>query len=715
MTRRVMIHIVVAATVACVGGSVRAQEADPPKNAGIFYTTIFANEGPDKRLAGFGMDADFLFFKDVNGDGKDDAVILEDGAWQGAFSEGGFFAEPVVLLPGESMDTDGKQALMGDVNGDGKADAVWFDPETGNWDVSLSDGSRFGAPALWSTGNGVGSTKQFLADVNGDGNNDAIIYFHTGLVGAWYVGISDGTGAFGGFSPWITEFGHTTDEQLLADVNGDGKADAVVFEKQPGNWSVALSSGAGFERAGVWKSGFGQDAEDGFAYDVDQDGKADLAYYVNGNWWVTYAGQGGFTEENHLWITGHRPATMVSRGDKPAPKAKMIGKLGDDEVVATVVSADEWLCLGNADKSQTRKAAEYNTWDTWGNAYTPTLGRYDAGDPTVLDEQIRWIHDAGFTYIMLDITNGNNPWVDNRAKQLIERLQHWNANRTGNQHKLFFCIAMGSSRGLDDAAAVVRCEDESRRAWEEFYEPYQDAYYQQGGKPFMVHFVEFLPNRDNLLNHTESMPFFQKFTVRWMFNRVEDEAAYQNTYGWPLLSKQANPVGDEVMAVCPGFWNGVGNLVDVARERGDFYRSLWMRVLKYHPASVWVNSFNESWEHTSVEPAHLDPAVAAGHPEILEVWTDYYGQRMDDFYWVMTKQYNRLFMYGELFDDSYLQEEGSRTIYQVRKDTLVDQGESLPHMAPVLLVPKGFLAGLKAAVINEQLIVVGNIEPASGK
>lgn len=690
--------------------AVVAQEINSTKNSGVFYSTLFANEGLDKRLSGFGLEADFLFFNDVNGDGKDDAIILENGVWLGAFSDGNLLSQSTTLLVYDAFEVGSKQALMGDVNGDGKADAVLFDPDEGNWYVSLSEGSGFVQPTIWSIGNGVGSAKQFLADVNGDGNNDAVIYFHTGLVGTWYVGVSDGNGAFGGFSPWISEFGHSADGHLLADVNGDGKADAIVFEKSSGNWSIALSNGTAFVNRGVWKSGFAMDAEEGFAYDVDQDGKADIAYYVNGNWWVAYANQSGFEDTNHLWIAGHRPATMVSRGNKPAPKARMIGKFNEDEVVATVVSADEWLCMGNADRTKTRSAAEYNTWDAWGNVYTPTLGKYDAGDPAVLDEQIGLIHDAGFTYIMLDITNGNHPWVDNRAKALIERLENWNANLSPNQHKMYFCVAMGSSRGLDDAAAIVRCEDESRRTWVEFYEPYKDAYYHQDGKPFMVHFVEFPPNRANILNNVQTMPFFQKFTVRWMFNRVADETTYSNTYGWPLLERNANPVGDEVMAVSPGFWNGVGNLVDVSRENGDFYRSLWVRVLNYNPASVWVNSFNENWEHTSVEPARLDETAAAEHPNILKIWTDYHGQPMDNFYWIMTKQYNRLFMYQELFDGSYLQEEESNTIYVVRRDTLVAYGSGLPSMAPVLLVPKGFLANFEGCVINEELIVVGKID-----
>src|SRR5690606_25624089 len=310
---------------------------------------------------------------------KDDAVIVENGAWFGAFSDGERFTEPVSLLADAALDSEGKTALMGDLNGDGKTDAVLFDPQDGNWYVSLSEGDGFSPPVIWAVGNGVGSTKQFLADVNGDGKDDAIIYFHTGLVRAWYVGLADGNGAFGGFSPWINAFGQTADGHLLADVNGDGRADAVVVEKSTGNWSVALSSGAGFVTQGVWKSGFGNDATDWFAYDIDGDGQADLAYYINGNWWVSYATGSGFTDANHHWIAGHRPATMVSRGNKPAPKARMIGMISPGEVVATAVSADESLCLGNPDKSKTRSAPEYNTWDAWGNVYTPALGRYDAG------------------------------------------------------------------------------------------------------------------------------------------------------------------------------------------------------------------------------------------------------------------------------------------------------------------------------------------------
>lgn len=678
------------------------------KNSGIFYTTILAKTAPYKRIGGFGKQADYFFLKDVNGDGKDDAVTYSvTGKWEVALSNGTLFTDPKLYLSYTASTIAKLKPVMGDVNGDGKDDAIFFDPEQGIWSVALSDGQKFGTPANWSIGNGAGSTRQFLADVNGDGADDAIIYFHTGLVGYWYVGLSNKTNGFGGFSPWISGFGETADEHFLADVDGDGKADAVFYEKSSGKWNVAISTGTGFANKGTWKTGFGVAAQNGFVYDVDRDGKADVIYCKDYEWWVCYSNGTAFDPgSNHRWVTGNRPATIISRGNKPAPKALLMGSVSGSTAVSCAISLDDWFCLDNPDKGKTVEAPLVDTWDAWGNVYTPVQGTYDAGDPAILDAQIKMIHDAGFTYVMLDITNGNNPWVDTRAIKMIERIVNWNGNLGAGKHKMFFCISMGTSRSLAGRAAADRVEYESKRTWDEFYEDYKDAYYNQDGKPFLVHFVEYPANRADVLSFLSSMPYFQKFTVRWMFNEVKDEPEYQNTYGWPLLTKDATPTGKEVMCVSPGFWNGG---FGVGREQGELYRSQWARALELNPASIWLNSFNESWEHTSVEPAHMDPAAAAAKPDLLTVWTDYYGDRMDDFYWVMTKQYNRLFMNNELFRGCYLQEKQSSEIYVVKAGVIEKYGVAKPRMAPVLLVPKGFIARFSGNVIDETLQVVGSI------
>lgn len=62
------------------------------KNAGIFYTTIFAKEWPYKRLQGVGVGASHFFLKDVNGDSKDDAVAyFNNGDWYVTLSDGTYF------------------------------------------------------------------------------------------------------------------------------------------------------------------------------------------------------------------------------------------------------------------------------------------------------------------------------------------------------------------------------------------------------------------------------------------------------------------------------------------------------------------------------------------------------------------------------------------------------------------------------------------------
>jgi hypothetical protein len=686
-------------------------------NSGIFYTSIFAKTAPYKRVVGFGKDAQSWWLKDVNGDGKDDAIAYyPNGRWQVALSDGIHFTNPadyLVYQPPEGTEVKQLQPLMGDVNGDGKQDVVFFDGTKGNWYAALSTGTTFATPVLWTNGKGTGTATPLLADVNGDGKADAV--FFDAAKGSWYVGLSDGTNSFKNFSAWITGLGQDVHQPLLGDVNGDGKADALYFDSKTGNWSVALSDGKQFSGPAIWKTGFGTGADKGLVYDIDRDGKADAVYFNKAEWGVCYSTGTAFdASHQQRWITGHRPATIISRGNRPAPEAVMIGNVSGKAAGACVVSAGEWLVLENTNKQATVEAPLVDTWTAWGNEYTPQLpgniGTYDASDPAVNDQQIKMMHDAGFTYIMLDITNGRNDWVDDRGKRFIERIRHWNNQLTGNQHKMYFCISMGGAREFKGQAAANACEGESKRTWDEFYVPYQDLYYNMNGKPLLIHFVWQPENSDDIKNFESTMPYYRKFTVRWMYNEIKDQPKYANAYGWPILEKTGNPAGKEVMDVSPGFWNG---LVGTSREQGEVYRNQWLRVLQHKPQSIWLNSFNETWEHTSVEPSHIEPAPNTSN--FISTWTDYYGNRMDDFYWIMTRQYNRLFMYGELFQHTYLQEQGSNDIYIVNERTIDKYGTNRPHMAPVLLVPKGFINSFKGKVCNESLEIIGQVSKINNK
>lgn len=112
-----------------------------------------------------------------------------------------------------------------DVDGDGKADAIVSNP-TGI-SVSLSDGTQFGAYELWTRepffGTVSNRVNNYFADVTGDGKADAIVVNQSGIT----VRRSNGR-RFDGNETWTREPFIGGLGNYFADVTGDGKADAIV-------------------------------------------------------------------------------------------------------------------------------------------------------------------------------------------------------------------------------------------------------------------------------------------------------------------------------------------------------------------------------------------------------------------------------------------------------------------------------------------------------
>jgi autotransporter-associated beta strand protein len=707
--------------VALVIASGTTPQPSQPKHSGIFYSTLFAKTGQYVRIQSFGTDAAQLFLRDVNGDGHDDAVAYytnsaQLGQWTVALGNGQVFSNPTVMATFPTA-TPGMKPLMADVNGDGRWDACLFDPATGSWWVALSNGSNFGMPMLFSAGNGVGSTDQFLADVNGDARADALIYFNTsGLAGKWYVGLSSGSG-FGTFIPWLSGFDTNSTQRLVGDANGDGKADVASFTQSSGKWSVALSSGSAFAPGGLWLTNFGTDAQQAFLFDADRDGRAD-AVFVQSNssdWWVVYSTGSTFNDSyRDRWIAGLNPPFL--KEGFPAPQAELLGSLNPGMACACAVTLGDWFVIENGNKYATSVAGEMDTWASWGNNYIPQLpgspGTYESGDSAINDLQTGMIHDAGFDYLMFDDTNGRAGWVESRISNFIGTLRRWNQKRALGQQPVYFCISEGASREQPNWQQVI--EQESRFVWTSYYAANQDVYYKSLGKPLLIHFVADPTYSSNFLAWTGDKTYSSQFTIRWMYNYIANGPAWANAYGWQVAAKGGNPVGTEVMDVMPGFWNGGAF---TSREDGDFYASQWQRVIQYKPSSVWVNSLNETWEHTSVEPAWLHGRWVANSG--ITRWNDYYGDRMDDFYWQMTRRYNQLFRNNVLVDGSYIRESGSTDVYRITGTNYVAE-LSLPHQAPVMLLPTGFRASFTGSVVASNFsgwsspISLYNFDEASG-
>jgi hypothetical protein len=138
------------------------------------------------------------------------------------------------------------------VNGDGKFDAVYFDTfrSRGVW-VSLSTGTGFEPVQNWlQHGDSTPNQIQY-ADVNGDGKADAVYFDTLRSRGVW-VSLSTGTGFTSG-QKWL-EHGESTPEQIqYSDLNGDGKADAIYYDvRRSGGVWVSLSNGDSFATAFLW-------------------------------------------------------------------------------------------------------------------------------------------------------------------------------------------------------------------------------------------------------------------------------------------------------------------------------------------------------------------------------------------------------------------------------------------------------------------------------
>ncbi|KUG03324.1 hypothetical protein ASZ90_019287 [hydrocarbon metagenome] len=202
---------------------------------------------------------------DFNGDGIDDVVVWNylNGDWQVAINNGSVLTPDLGrgdfswLQPWARG--KGWVPFVGDFDGDGKDDILVWDTGTGIWQVALSDGRQFlPSPGrgdfIWLEGWAVGSEwVPMIGDFNGDGKSDIVAWNPD--TGEWRVAMSNGSRFVpeGGkpdavwLGPWAlgTEW-----KALVGDFNGDGCDDIVVVNPDRGEWQVALSNGDHFRPTG---------------------------------------------------------------------------------------------------------------------------------------------------------------------------------------------------------------------------------------------------------------------------------------------------------------------------------------------------------------------------------------------------------------------------------------------------------------------------------
>lgn len=236
---------------------------------------------------------------DFNGDGRMDLVLAVQyvngaGSIAVLLGNGDGTFQQAVTYPSGGATTFG--VSVSDVNGDGKADVVVTSDciPSSNCNNSLNslvgvllgNGDGTFKPAVTYSSGGFPDYTVALVDLNGDGKADAVVpnlYIDPNDLNEGSVGVLLGNGD-GTFQPAVTYgAGVGAYTAAVADFNRDGKPDVVVANPWSGTVAVLLGNGDGTFQPAVRYGSGGQTPISVAAADVNGDGKPDIVVTHDGD------------------------------------------------------------------------------------------------------------------------------------------------------------------------------------------------------------------------------------------------------------------------------------------------------------------------------------------------------------------------------------------------------------------------------------------------
>ena len=243
---------------------------------------------------------------DLDGDGLSDLVVWHPstGTWSWVLSSKNFVDDGLGTKQWGNSSL-GDVPLLGDIDGDGKADLIVWRASTGTWYwLTSSSGYSYASMGGVQWGNQALGDVPLVGDFDGDHKADLAVWRASTGTWFWLTSSSGYSYAAAGGKQWGNQ--SLGDQPLVADIDGDGTDDLTVWRASTGTWYwLTSATGYGYPNAGAkqWgNAGLGDKPRVG---DIDGDGKADLLLWrpTDGTWYwlISSSGYSYAAQGQKLW------------------------------------------------------------------------------------------------------------------------------------------------------------------------------------------------------------------------------------------------------------------------------------------------------------------------------------------------------------------------------------------------------------------------------